>query len=109
VHSECMTGHILGSRRRDCGEALRRHILAVPSSREGFGIVCLEAVDAGLPVLALSAGGAFKGVTDGGTGYLIALGDVAAPADRLGVVRRGRKLSARLGLAARRRALDRPR
>jgi len=91
-------------------EALRRsHVLAVPSTYEGFGIAYLEAMTLGLPVLASAAGGASDVVIDGETGYLIAPGDVTALIDRLGALSRDRGLLVRLGLAARREALSQPR
>jgi glycosyltransferase involved in cell wall biosynthesis len=91
-------------------EALRRsHVLAVPSTHEGFGIVYLEAMIFGLPVLASAAGGASDVVVDGETGYLIAPGDVRALAGHLAALSRDRGLLARLALAARRRAIGWPR
>ena len=47
------------------------HVLAVPSRYEGLGIVYLEAMSFGLPVLATRAGGPTDIVTDGETGYLV--------------------------------------
>jgi glycosyltransferase involved in cell wall biosynthesis len=91
-------------------DAFRRsHVLAVPSAYEGFGIAYLEAMTFGLPVLASAAGGASDVVTDGENGYLIAPGDIAALTGHLGALSRDRGLLSRLGLAARRQALSRPR
>lgn len=56
----------------------RAHVLAVPSRYEGLGIVYLEAMRFGLPVLATRAGGATDVVTDGEDGYLVNPDDPAA-------------------------------
>ena len=47
------------------------HILAVPSSYEGFGIVYMEAMSFGLPVIAGSLGAVGEIVTDGIEGFLV--------------------------------------
>jgi phosphatidylinositol alpha-1,6-mannosyltransferase len=47
-------------------------------SVEGFGIVCLEAASAGLPVIAGRSGGVADAVQDGVTGHLV---DPESPAD----------------------------
>lgn len=52
-------------------------LLAVPSY-EGYGIVYLEAMRCGLPVLASTAGAAREIVTHGRDGFLVAPGDAAA-------------------------------
>lgn len=53
-------------------------VLAVPSRHEGFGLVYLEAMGYGLPVLASTAGGAHELVEGGKHGALIEPGDVPA-------------------------------
>lgn len=53
-------------------EQLAAHdILAVPSSYEGFGIVYLEALAYGLPVIATTAGAAHEMITHGREGFLV--------------------------------------
>ena len=47
------------------------HVLVVPSRWEGFGLVALEAMRAGLPVIASRVGGLAEIVEDGVTGYLV--------------------------------------
>ena len=54
------------------------HLLAVPSSYEGFGIVYLEAMRFGLPVIAGDAGGPREIVSHGVNGFLVPPGDTAA-------------------------------
>jgi glycosyltransferase involved in cell wall biosynthesis len=58
-------------------------VLAMPSEVEGFGITLLEALHAGVPVVASSQGGSTELVQDGRNGYLVAPGDVGALAERL--------------------------
>jgi len=78
------------------------HALAVPSRYEGFGIVYLEAMSFGLPVVATTAGGATEIVDHGETGFLVEPDDSGAVAD---AVRSfvDRSWLAEMGVAARRR------
>jgi phosphatidyl-myo-inositol dimannoside synthase len=64
-------------------EALRRayfqaHVFCLPSRQEGFGIVFLEAMAAGLPIVAARAGAAPEVVEDGRTGLLVPPGNPEA-------------------------------
>jgi len=77
-------------------------VLAVPSY-EGFGIVYLEAMSFGLPVIAATTGAAHEIVTEGVDGFLAPPGDAQAIGDALSVLARDRSLLARMGHAARRR------
>jgi len=52
-------------------------IFALPSSGEGFGMVYLEAMSCGKPVIGGAHGGAPEVIEDGVTGYLVPHGDVA--------------------------------
>jgi glycosyltransferase involved in cell wall biosynthesis len=59
------------------------HVLVVPSTWEGFGIVTLEAMGFGLPVLGTTAGGAREIVEPGRNGDLLAPGDAGSLARHL--------------------------
>jgi glycosyltransferase involved in cell wall biosynthesis len=78
----------------------RSHVLAVPSSYEGFGIVYLEGMAFGLPAIASTAGGAREIITHGLDGFLVEPGDAAALARHLGELMLDRGLLLRMGLAA---------
>lgn len=58
-------------------------LLVLPSRREGFGLVLVEAMAAGRPVLASDAGGIPEVVEDGVNGWLVPAGDAGALADAL--------------------------
>jgi glycosyltransferase involved in cell wall biosynthesis len=79
------------------------HCLAVPSFYEGFGIVYLEAMAFGLPVIATTSGAVPEVVADGREGFLVPPGNKAALADRVGLLIRDRNLLAAMSLAARKR------
>lgn len=52
-------------------------VLVVPSSFEGFGIVCLEGMRFGLPGIGTNQGGAKEIIRPDETGYLIEPGDAS--------------------------------
>ncbi|MGB6066547.1 MAG: glycosyltransferase family 4 protein [Desulfomonilaceae bacterium] len=78
----------------------RSHLLAVPSSYEGFGIVYLEAMGFGLPALASTAGAAHEIITHGRNGFLVQPGDAEAIASHIEELINDRKKLSQMGLAA---------
>lgn len=76
------------------------HILAVPSSYEGFGIVYLEGMAFGLSAIGTTAGAAGEIIRDGETGYLVAPQDAETLAARLESLAADRALLAQMSLNA---------
>ena len=90
-------------------EKLRQsHVLAVPSSYEGFGIVYLEGMCFGLPAIGTTAGAAGEVIEHGQTGYLIEPDDSKALAKHLHSLAEDRDGLRRLSLRARERYLRQP-
>ena len=58
-------------------------MFALPSDEEGLGVVLLEAMACGIPVISTRSGGPDGVITDGEDGYLVLLDDAAALADRI--------------------------
>jgi glycosyltransferase involved in cell wall biosynthesis len=76
-------------------------ILALPSYREGMPMTLLEAMAAGVAVVATSVGAAPDFITDGVTGLLVRPGDVTAIADRIGRLVSDAELRRRIAAAGR--------
>ena len=82
-------------------------IFALSSDEEGLGIVALEAMSCGVPVVATRCGGPDITVVDGETGFLVSIGDANAMAERLESLLTDRALRNRMGAASRRRVEQR--
>lgn len=82
-------------------------IFVLPSFREGFGVVAIEAMSHGVPVIATRVGGLAWVVEDDVSGILIEPGDPGALRDAIIRLRDDADLRARLGAGGRRRALER--
>lgn len=75
-------------------------LFAMPSAKEGFGIVYLEAMRAGKPVLAANSCGTPFVVADGETGFLVDYGDVKSIVECILMLRKDEDLRNRMGHAA---------
>ncbi len=82
------------------------HVFCLPSLQEGFGIVFVEALAAGLPVVAARAGAVPEVVPDGEAGILTPPGDSQQLAWALLKLLNDPELRARFGTVGRRRARD---
>ncbi len=88
--------------RTDVAELLaREQVFLLISNWEGFPRSILEAMRAGLPVVASDVGGVSESVLDGTTGFLVPRGDVELLRARLALVLRDASLRTRLGRAGR--------
>jgi len=82
----------------------RASVVACPSHREGFGVVCAEAMAHGRPVVAGAVGGLLDLVVDGQTGLLVPPRDPVALRAALERLLADSALRHRLGVAGRDRA-----
>lgn len=76
-------------------------VFVMPSCQEGFGVVFLEAMAFGKPIIAANHGGAPEIVQDGLTGFLVEYGDVDALVQRLTLLLGNEQLRTELGEAGR--------
>jgi len=79
-------------------------VTVMPSTYESFGLVAVESMASGTPVVAARVGGLKATVVDGATGYLIPWRDPALYAEQIAALLCQPALRQRLGLAARARA-----
>jgi glycosyltransferase involved in cell wall biosynthesis len=84
----------------------RAAVVAVPSYREGFGVVCAEAMAHGRPVVAGAVGGLLDLVVDGETGVHVPPGDVEALRAALQRLLSDPELRRRMGAAGRERVRE---
>jgi len=84
----------------------RWEVFVLPSLEEGFGIAALEAMAAGLPVVASAVGGIPELVEDGRTGWLVPPADPRALAERLRALLLDAGRRRALGEAGRARAFE---
>ena len=85
----------------------RASVVACPSHREGYGVVAVEAMAHGRPVVASAVGGYLDTVADGTSGLLVPPRDVDALRGALQRLLGDHELRRRLGEAARERAARR--
>lgn len=75
-------------------------MVVMPSHYESFGMVALEAMACGTPVVASKVGGLAFNVQDGETGFLVPDGDAEALAEKIRLLLKDRDLRAKLGRQA---------
>jgi phosphatidyl-myo-inositol dimannoside synthase len=78
-------------------------IFALPSAGEGFGLVYLEAMAQGKPVIGGAHGGAPEVIADGATGYLVPHGDAAMLATAIETLLADPELAQKMGRRGRER------
>lgn len=76
-------------------------VAVIPSLREGWPYVAMEAMASGRPVVAYASGGLKEVIEDGQTGFLVPTGDVQALAERVVSLLRNEALGRELGRRAR--------
>lgn len=88
-------------RRDNTGEFLHAiDLFVLPSVNEGFGIAIVEAMCAGLPIIATSSGGIPEVIESGRTGILVQPEDAQQLADAISLLYNDRALRASLAAAA---------
>jgi glycosyltransferase involved in cell wall biosynthesis len=98
--------HFLGAR-EDVPEILAdSDIFILISDYEGFPYVTLEAMRAGLPVIASDVGGVKEAVEDGVTGFLVPRGNIEILQEKLTLLAGDGGARQRMGQAGRRRFLE---
>ena len=82
-------------------------LFLLPSEQESFGLVALEALASGVPVVGTSGSGISEVVDDGETGHLHPVGDVAGMAASGVRILRDRAVWTRMSKTGRERAVER--
>jgi glycosyltransferase involved in cell wall biosynthesis len=95
--------HVLGARKDVPALMHAIDVFAMPSIWEGFGIVLLEAMAAGRPIVASRVATIPEVVVDGETGVLVPPGAPSALAQALGTLARDAARAKRMGEAGRER------
>lgn len=96
--------HLLGHRDDAARVLAASDIFLLPSFKEGFSNAIIEAMAAGLPVVATDVGGNAEAVVEGETGFIVKVGDTDALRDRLESLISDAALRARQSAAARERS-----
>jgi glycosyltransferase involved in cell wall biosynthesis len=84
----------------------RWDVFVMPSLEEGFPIAALDAMAAGLPVIATPVGGVPELIEDGATGWLVPPRDIESLTSRLRILLSDPELRARMGAAGYARMRD---
>lgn len=81
-------------------------LFALSSDEEGLGVVILEAMASGFPVVSTDWGGPATSGVDGQTGFLVPRGDAPALASKMHAILSDSKLRQRMGSEGRARAVE---
>ena len=103
AHAVVFTGFVEDALKRAIYR--RAALLAMPSRREGFGLVYLEAMAEGLPCIGSTHDAAAEVVVDGETGLLIAQDDLVGLAEAIVRLLGDEALRRRMGEAGRQRVI----
>jgi glycosyltransferase involved in cell wall biosynthesis len=95
--------HFLGQRTDVDHLLAKAQISVLASNWEGFPLSILEAMRAGLPIVASNVGGVAEAVEENQTGYVVPRGDVESFRARVADLLDSSALRSRLGAAGRRR------
>ena len=80
-------------------------VLVLPSMREGFGTVIIEAAASGIPTIAYRINGVIDAVIDGSTGLLVSPGSVTELFQKMYLLNTDSNLRKALGMSAKSRAI----
>lgn len=87
-------------------EIKKSRILVLPSTREGFGIVLVEAGACGVPVIAYECNGVVDVIVDGKTGHIVPQRDIETLEKRTKELLSDPKRMKEMGAAGKKRALE---
>jgi glycosyltransferase involved in cell wall biosynthesis len=112
IHEEGLTPNVTLAGSLPDDELIRwmahSHLLIVPSSYEGYGIVYLEGMSFGLPAIAGRGGAAHEIITDGVDGFLVDHQQTDQLANHILKLHQNREKLAEMSLAAHKRYLAHP-
>jgi glycosyltransferase involved in cell wall biosynthesis len=83
----------------------KANVFTLPSLNESFGMVALEAMACGIPVVASNVGGLPSLVDNDKTGFLIEPGNIAELSEKLTKLLSDKKMAAEFGTAGRKKAI----
>jgi phosphatidylinositol alpha-1,6-mannosyltransferase len=84
----------------------RASVFALPSAQEGFGLVYLEAMARGIPVIGCNWGPSSEIIDHGKTGFLIPPGDACTLAHNIVLILNDRQMALEMGEAGRHKFLS---
>lgn len=98
--------YMLGHKKNIVDYLAMSDLFLLLSEKESFGLVALEAMACGVPVIATNAGGIPEVVIDGETGYLCPVGDVESVAEKAVQLLHDKKTYDQFSKAGMKRASD---